>query len=688
MTLRKSAALGLLTLLAVFSAAGPALGLEKEERVIAGSAQDSLEVRHLVLRGTNEEIGRALAEIAKERYGTGIDPAGDPLQVRAQRKFLERNYPILLERLRGVLAAFGKSIDEDAWDLSGLGFTDLHAGCSVAHLPRVATANGKSVVSRDYDYSTGNLMFGFLPPGMLHPTARPYLVEMHPDRGYASIAMVAYDLLSGVLDGINSEGLTVTLAMDDDLRMAGAEPVLEPGVGLGELQTLRMLLDTCATVEDAKEALRATKQYYQFVPVHYLIADRNGDAFIWAYSGQHNKELIIETPGEPLVMTNFSFYKHLANGKPPSAEEARNDKVCPRYAFLRDKLSAQGLDDQQIRAFHEKVDAQAAPAANPNRPPIRTFWHAFYYPEDRKVRVSYYLKDEPIPGDDRHIRPVRSDYLEFRLEPTESGPGTGATAAEPATQAASPPPASSTSSYAQAAIEAAGGSVKRDGKRIVGVGLSKVTKLETVLPLLPQLTELEELTLANPAFTDADARALQGLPKLRSLGLMGAPIGDDGLEALKKLPALRILNISDTKVTDAGLAHLSDLTALEYLCLKGVAIGDAGLAHLERLTGLNQLILADTQVTDAGLVHLAGMKRLESINLSNTAVTDAGLAQLGVLSGIAGLNLTGTKVTDAGLEHLKAFPKLTKLNVTGTPVTEDGLKQAKKFLPFWAKVTR
>jgi hypothetical protein len=106
--------------------------------------------------------------------------------------------------MRGVAAAYGKSLEDDAWDFSALGFTDLRAGCSVAHLPPQSTHNGKSVVSRDYDYSTGNLFFGFLEPGMLHPTARPYLVEMHPERGYASLAMVAYDLLSGALDGINS----------------------------------------------------------------------------------------------------------------------------------------------------------------------------------------------------------------------------------------------------------------------------------------------------------------------------------------------------------------------------------------------------------------------------------------------------------------------------------------------------
>ena len=669
--------LGLLLslLLSTSSCSSPAASgsVVQEDRVIAGGPNDSLEVRHLVLRGTNEQIGRALAEIAKERYGTRLDPVRDPLQARAMRKFLERNDPILLDRMRGVAAAFGKSIDDDGWDFTALGFIDLRAACSIAHLPPASTANGKSVVSRDYDFTTGALSFGFLPPGMLHPTARPYLLELHPDRGYASIAMVAYDLLSGVLDGINSEGLTVTMAMDAQIFDIKMEPTRDWAVGLGELQTLRLLLDTCATVEEAKQTLQATKQYYRYVPVHYLIADRNGNAFVWEYSESHNKEYVVESPGQPLVMTNFTLHKQLEDGKPPSAEKARG--TCKRYAYLREKLATGNLDDAAIRGFHKSCDAQASQAVDPSRPPERTFWHAFYYPEDRRVRLSYYLRDEPYPGNDRFVRPVRTDYLEFRLEPTGNTP-------PPA------PPARPVATGPQAAIEAAGGTVKREGSRIVALGLDKAANLGAVFPLLTQLTDLEELNLGNPAVTDADVRALRGLPKLRSLGLMGAPIGDEALEVMKTLPALRILNISGTKVTDAGLARLGDLTALEYLGLKGTAVTDAGLAHVATLAGLTSLNLADTKVTDAGLVHLAGLKRLESLNLSNDDVTDAGLAHVGRLPGVAGLNVSGTKVTDAGLVHLKPLSKLTKLNVTGTQVTEQGLKDAKKFLPFWATITR
>ena len=658
------------------------------DRVIAGGPDKSLEVRHLVLRGSNEQIGRALAEIAKERYGVRLQAVRDPVQARAQRKFLERNYPILLDRMRGVAAAYGKSFDDESWDFTTLAFTELKAACSIAHLPPSATANGKSVVSRDYDFTTGSIGFKFLPPGMLHPTARPYLLELHPDRGYASIAMVSYDLLSGVLDGINSEGLTVTIAMDNSIFKSTSEPTGGPAVGLGELQTVRLLLDTAANVEEAKQILMATKQYYEYVPIHYLIADRHGNAFVWEYSQSHNKEYIVENPGQPLVMTNFTLHEQLENGKPPSAEKAA--PVCKRYAYLSEKLAKGNLDDKTIRSFHQSVDAQMSQAADPTSPPERTFWHAFYYPEDRRVRLSYYLGEEPYPGQPRLVRQIRSDYLEFRLEPSGSASAKAVMPAAPAAPAAAAPaptPAAGPGAVVKA-IEAAGGTVELDGARIIGVGLGKATKLETVLPHLAGLRDLETLDLGNPALTDADVRALQGLPKLHSLGFMGAPIGDEALAVVKSLPALRFLNISATKVTDAGLVHVRDLKALEYLALKGTAVTDKGLAQLKNLTGLTQLVLADTKVSDAGLVHLAGMTRLESVNLSNTNVSDAGLAHLGRMPSLAGLNVTGTKVTDAGLVHLKPLPKLTKLNVSGTAVTAQGVKDAKKFLPFFATVTR
>ena len=548
-----------------------AVALERQERVIAGSPTDSIEVRHLVLRGTNEEIGRALAEIAMERYGVRADAARDPLRTRAQRRYIEANFPILADRMRGVAAAFGHRWDDDAWDHSQLGFTDLKAGCSIVHLPRNATANGQSVVSRDYDYSTGNLTFRFLEPGMLHPTARPYLVEMHPERGYASIAMVAYDLLSGALDGMNSEGLTVAIAMDDELfEKHKMEPTLASAAGLAELQTIRLLLDTCANVEEAKETLLRTKQYYQYVPVHYLVADRFGNSFVWEYSESHNKEYIIENPGQPLVMTNFTLHKYMDGDKPPSADLAR--ATCRRYAFLSDKLAAtpSGITEAAMREIHKKVDAAAPAAANAKRPPIRTFWHAFYYPEERRAKFSYYLRDE---GD----RVVRSDYQEFQLTATNVMPA--ASAKPPSPQPPATPQPKVIDSPAMAKLRAAGAQFKIERGQVVLVVFPKDSDPGPLLPLL------------------------------------------------RELPALQQVGFAETKITDDQLAMLTPMKRIDFVGLRDTAITDAGLAHLSTLTGITGLNLSGTKVTDAGLIHLKSMSRLTKLNVSRTAVTEQGVKE-------------------------------------------------------------
>ena len=240
----------------------------RQDRVVAGGPRDFIEVRHLVLTGTNEEIGRALATIAIERFGLEPSASTDRLRTRVQRRYIEMNYPILHDRMRGVAAAFGKRLDDDDWNFSGLDYLlGPPSGCSVVYYPPGVTADGTGVVSRNFDYGIGTALDEWPEPGELPAGSRPYLVEMHPDRGYASLAFYAFDLLSGVQDGINSAGLTVTVLVDDELEPDHPnDPTKDSSVGLDECQILRLLLDTCASVEEAKEALLFTKQVLHVPP--------------------------------------------------------------------------------------------------------------------------------------------------------------------------------------------------------------------------------------------------------------------------------------------------------------------------------------------------------------------------------------------------------------------------------------
>jgi hypothetical protein len=393
-------------------------GAVVRDQVVAGGPKDFMEVRHLVLRGSNEEIGRALATIARQQFELKPQPSIDRLRTRVQRKYIEKNFPTLFDRMRGVASAFGRSVDDDGWNFSGLYYpTSFLPGCSVMYFPPGVTATGTGIVSRDYDFTTGTFMGTWPAPGQLPCTARPFVIEMYPDRGYASIALYSYDLLSGVLDGINSEGLTVALLADDELatkfRMEGAG---SEAVGLGVLQMLRLLLDTCATVQEAKEALLSTKQYYEFLQVHYLIADRHGQSFVWEYSHAHNREYIVENPDKPLVTTNFSLHRYLEGKNPPSSDKAK--EVCPRYCLLANSLAKnQGkLTVEAIKETHKKVDAVRPGSKGSPRAPGRTLWHTLYVPETRSLDVSFYLRDEPDPDHPDQIKIIRTEYQHFALK--------------------------------------------------------------------------------------------------------------------------------------------------------------------------------------------------------------------------------------------------------------------------------
>jgi hypothetical protein len=50
------------------------------------------------------------------------------------------------------------------------------------------------------------------------------------------------------------------------------------------------------------------------------------------------------------------------------------------------------------------------------KPPIRTLWHALYFPEQRKMQVSFYMGEKPDPSQPAKTQIQRSDYLEFLLK--------------------------------------------------------------------------------------------------------------------------------------------------------------------------------------------------------------------------------------------------------------------------------
>jgi hypothetical protein len=351
-----------------------------------------MEVGHLVLTGTNREIGRELALVARERHGVVPGRGGDPLITRARRRWYHREWPAHYERMRGVADVSGVSLDDDGVEAGLLPWLGSPPACSVAWLPAAVTATGHPTLSRNYDFPTGTLteiLGGEAQPGELPMTARPYVVETHPtDGGPACLFLCAYELLGGCIDGVNEEGLVVALLADDETT--DRDPTLAPAVGLNEIQLLRYVLETCADTAEAREALLAAKQHYMFLPCHFLVADAAGDSFVWERTA--NREHVVEGRGEVQVVTNHPLAgRSSLDGLPaddgPSATYARARRLTAAIEARSGPLSP-----QEVKEAHACVHREDRAL------PSRTLWHGLYDATDRSLEISFYLGERPGGG--------------------------------------------------------------------------------------------------------------------------------------------------------------------------------------------------------------------------------------------------------------------------------------------------
>jgi len=367
------------------------------ETVIAGGPDKFVEVRHVVLKGSNFEIGRKIGEMAK-REGTPIAPSNDHIRNRAKREYMAKNYPILHERMKGVAAAYGLNIADDSYDFSGLFQPQMAApGCSVTFYPASATENGHNILSRNYDFTTGDTTGRRPQKGRSAMMARPYLFEIHPDQGYSSLSLCAFEYLGGVLDGINSEGLVVSiLAEEESVERVGSEAGSE--VGMHELMSMRYLLDNCRNVEEAKEALLSLKHYYSFIPCHYIIGDRSGKSFIFEFSPARNRNHIIDGNG-PQCVTNHLVFRHQ---KVEEFPETGLNWSMRRYKMLDESLRAKPkFTLEEIAAINARVAVPPNAPGNPEMAPGRTLWYAQYDLENRTLAVKFYVGEKPDPENEK-----------------------------------------------------------------------------------------------------------------------------------------------------------------------------------------------------------------------------------------------------------------------------------------------
>lgn len=366
------------------------------EEIVGDGANDFIEAHHVVLRGSNYGIGKKIAELALES-GVHLTPDSNTLRNRMQRVYIEKNYPLLYERMKGIADAFGKKLDNDSFDFSGIEqYPTRGIACSTVFYPGSLTEDGKSFLSRNFDFTTGTAEGKIPEKGEMALLERPYIFELYPDKGHASLAICGYDLIGGVFDGINEHGLAVSVLGDEEtMAKFGLHP--SNGVGFHELLSMRYLLDNCSNVREAKEALLSLKHYYGFLPCHYLVADAEGRSFVFEFSSVRNSVHFIDGEGIQIV-TNHLLHNHpsIEDFPPGEGMEVNSFRRYERLHSLTERKS--GYTTKEIKEINEAVANAGIPFDQPGYAINRTLWYAIYDIDERNLEVKFYLGEEEREG--------------------------------------------------------------------------------------------------------------------------------------------------------------------------------------------------------------------------------------------------------------------------------------------------
>jgi hypothetical protein len=413
----------------------------KNEPVYAAGKEDYSKPRHIIVQGTNEEIGFDLGTLAKREYGVVVlGKYKDPIYGVARREYLARNWPSMLERSKGVLRAFGLPADDVIHDATQLPFDfyDYTEGgsikfntCSAAVLPIEKSSNGGSstFVSRKFDLMAMHLWSDLqgktAPEGAHMCWSRAVVLEIRPadtnhnnECCYKSILVGGQELLTPYIDGINDQGLYMSLFHDPDAL--GDEAGTASGKcvsGVSMIQLVSLLMDTCATVEEAKTQILANRIIQTVLTAHALIVDKHGNSTIFEIASKSQEYVFSDRKkGEPQFITNHPISKYPNFHTFPKFDKNAEHNTFQRMHILADayagltppfvKNDATRMTDAVHCAFVDDTKAECAPKE-------RTLINTTADLSKPEISVRWYLGDVgPMEGTN-HMKDRMSEYHTF-----------------------------------------------------------------------------------------------------------------------------------------------------------------------------------------------------------------------------------------------------------------------------------
>lgn len=422
----------------------------KNEVLLDRDINNYTELRHIVLKGTNEQIGEALGEIAIEDYNVKLYPYADPMYAKARLDYMQKNYPVFYERMKGVAEAYNVSLNSNL-DLGALVYDVEYPGCSMVYFPSSVTSNGHTMVCRNIDFFKANFdtLYKKIKTNRPDIYSRPFILETYPqDGGYSSLVLGDMDLMQIGFHGFNSQGLGVDNQYD--LYRPSAQGSLAGGrnSGITMMGLLRMILDNCKSIDEAKMAMINNKIYFGPFPKHFMIYDRSGNSTI----AEFTSDLANPVNGTPLdkqkdnsihftdysnsisVMTNHPVYLV------PNITEMlkiRNDSLKNWYCDTFNRyMTLTDLTSKHIGKFtpQNMIETLSSVYAECTVPipgsgviaESRTLYNFLLDLTNGTLSIRFYLRDGPTDPDPSHkglsldgneLRtPIFSKFFDFTLE--------------------------------------------------------------------------------------------------------------------------------------------------------------------------------------------------------------------------------------------------------------------------------
>jgi predicted choloylglycine hydrolase len=372
----------------------------KIDKKLITSYQDEIHLSHIVIEGTNKEIGYQLGCLAKEVHNISKFSDMDRSVIERQYNYIKTNYPEHYARMTGYAGAYGRSLDDQNSDFSFFGEVPNGTACSAVYYPPALTITGRGNLSRNLDFS--------IPSNIKKPSfpfKHSYLIEMHPDSGYSSISLFCFEVFGLALEGINSEGLTVIHLADNDTKFHHENlATRETAKGFNEFLPVQFLLDTCSTAKEAKEALQRTEHYHVAFATHLLVADKEGNSFVFEYSPDGTNKIFIQgSKAVPQKITNFQLNR-LSDEKMANELKSRSsENGFDRYLTLQKQIDQVKFPITERAA--KEINTSVYVYADTENVLDRTIFHSIYDMTLKTVQISL------LPEKNR----INNEFFKFSL---------------------------------------------------------------------------------------------------------------------------------------------------------------------------------------------------------------------------------------------------------------------------------